>query len=203
MNNRLTCGGPEVTNQTGNDDGERHKVQPVRPVVLLICLVTGKSGVHVGAGRTYRNRPKIPIRLLIPREAWGLHTEQETEKIGREQVEIIVHRACQPIEDWSRRVQDEHRSSVSYQKAALKQSLSPWDHEGTERSSPVAPFQVECLIFLCSRPAAWMVLISVPHIPSCPTTSYNGDWRTKNSSAAFANGTDVSERRLKRTNKPH
>ena len=38
-----------------------------------------------------------------------------------------------------------------------------------------------------------MPLITVPHIPSCPTTSYNGDWRTKNSSRAFAEITrDVS-----------
>jgi len=35
--------------------------------------------------------------------------------------------------------------------------------------------------------------MSVAHIPSWPTTSYNGDWRTKNSSAAFADDTHVSK----------
>ena len=28
--------------------------------------------------------------------------------------------------------------------------------------------------------------MSTPHMPSCPTTSYKGDLRTKNSSVAFA-----------------
>ena len=55
------------------------------------------------------------------------------------------------------------------------------------------PFQVAVFISLCSRPAAWIPLMRVPHIPSCPTTSYNGDWRTKNSSAAFAGDKDVSD----------
>ena len=36
IDNKLTRGGPEVTNQATNDDGERHKVQPERLVVLQI-----------------------------------------------------------------------------------------------------------------------------------------------------------------------
>lgn len=70
--------------------------------------------------------------------------------------------------------------------------LSWCPYEITERNSPTAPFQVAVFMPLCSRPAAWIPLMSVPHIPSCPTTSYNGDWRTKNSSAAFAGVTRLS-----------
>jgi len=37
----------------------------------------------------------------------------------------------------------------------------------------------------------------VPHIPIWPKTSYNGNLRTKNSSAAFADDLGVSGQRLK------
>jgi len=43
---------------------------------------------------------------------WNSLTEQETEKVRREQVEVIVHGTCQPIEDRSRCVQDVHRGGV-------------------------------------------------------------------------------------------
>jgi hypothetical protein len=33
-NRRRTCSGPEIANQPGNYDGERHKVQPKRSIVL-------------------------------------------------------------------------------------------------------------------------------------------------------------------------
>ena len=42
---------------------------------------------------------------------------------------------------------------------------------GVDRDILVAPFQLAARIALCSRPAAWMPLMIVPHMPSCPTTS--------------------------------
>ena len=45
--------------------------------------------------------------------AESLLTEQETIKVCREQVEVIEHRACQPIDYRSRRVQNEHCGGVS------------------------------------------------------------------------------------------
>jgi hypothetical protein len=39
-----------------------------------------------------------------------------------------------------------------------------------ERRSLVAPFHEAWVMSTCSNEAAWMPLINVPHIPSCPTT---------------------------------
>ena len=50
--NRLTRGGPEVTYQAGDNDYERHEVQPERPVVLQMRRITQKSSQYVEAGRT-------------------------------------------------------------------------------------------------------------------------------------------------------
>ena len=57
-------------------------------------------------------------------QGWGLHTEQETEEVGREQIEVIEHRARQSIDGRGRRIQDEHRSSVCYQQAGFKRPLA-------------------------------------------------------------------------------
>jgi hypothetical protein len=72
------------------------------------------------------------------------------------------------------------------------QSRSGIHQKGSGRNSPVAPFHGTSGMLLCSNPAAWMPLMSVPHIPSWPTTSYSGDLRTKNSSAALAGVTRPS-----------
>ena len=74
-NNVLTCSGPEVTNQTGDYDGECHKVQPERPEVLWTHPVTLEPCAHIGAGRTYRNRPGMPIKLSISWKKRNLHTK--------------------------------------------------------------------------------------------------------------------------------
>jgi len=108
----------------------------------------------------------MPISLSMSWQRWRLHTEQETEKVGREQVEVIEYRARQSIDDWGCRIQDEHRSGICYQQAGFKHTLSPRDRKGTKRDSPIGPFQVASLIPLCSKPAAWMTLMSVAHIPS-------------------------------------
>lgn len=65
--------------------------------------------------------------------------------------------------------------------------------EAEERNTLFMPLQVASRIALCSRPAAWIALMIMPHIPSWPTTSYSGDRRTKNSSVAFATPGDLRQ----------
>lgn len=59
----------------------------------------------------------------------------------------------------------------------------------------MVPFQLAVVMPLCSSPAAWMPLMSTPHMPSCPTTSYSGDLRTKNSSVALAMEREIGHAR--------
>jgi hypothetical protein len=57
----------------------------------------------------------MPIRPFISWQKQSSLTKQETEKVRREQVEVVEYRAGQPIEDWSCRVQYEHRGGISHQ----------------------------------------------------------------------------------------
>ena len=56
----------------------------------------------------------MPIRPFISWQKQSSLTEQETEKVRREQVEVVEHGAGQPIEDWSCRVQYEHRGGIRH-----------------------------------------------------------------------------------------
>lgn len=71
---------------------------------------------------------------------WNLLTEKESEKVRREQAEVIEHRACQAVEDRSCRVQNEHRSSVSYQQTGFEIHLAQEHMErGTELTDGTIP----------------------------------------------------------------
>ena len=108
LDNRLTRSGPEVTNQAENDDCERHEVQPEWPVVLQIHKVTWRPGRYTSELDVRIGIDLDADQTLTSWEGWSLLTKQETEKVFREQVEVTEHGACQSIDDWSRRVQDEH-----------------------------------------------------------------------------------------------
>jgi hypothetical protein len=81
--------------------------------------------VRIGAQHTYRNKPKEVIRHLIYWQREISFTEKEAEKVGREEVEVIKHRARQPVDDWSRRIQDEQRGGISQQQASFKDEVRP------------------------------------------------------------------------------
>lgn len=162
---------PKVRHQPAQNNHKRNKVQPVRPVVLNPMSIS----VHPRLTTHIEPKPK-----------------QQPVKVARQQAQVVVHRRCSPVDQRRSRVQDKHRCNQLARSADPFHPPIVYANSNPTRSRQhtptilythllTLPLQFAILIASCSSPLAWIPLIIIPYIPSCPTTSYNGRLRTKNS----------------------